>query len=1118
MVSSSAALSRRGSVYSFGGGESSPHDLPSHSLSPPRLQGSVSNARALDDDQSHPGSGDDPSPTSDLDTDSDHQPFDYRSLLRPMNFGSRRPPAYRRASGSSSSNPRYPGPNPASDPPAATLASARAGISAPPPFQHTLSGSSGTPLSGPEPAASVTASKRPRPRRQLSFGQPPGLLPVDAHRRRRHRRRARVILTPRGNNHVVNGGGGLKMTGVEWSGKTLVAVEQEMEKLGKREWMSYSPDPDYLARRLEVLRKNLEAEEREDEWRAQQGFGPLYQNKRWIGPDYPSSPPPADVSPKSGTIGHRVETPSRHVHTVATSKSEPLLPSLPSAANESTKPTPAAVPSTHTAPPEAANTKSLPALGTTATRSQNMAMLQDKPPSTARKSTGRGFGFLKVNDTIENAVPHAPMISPPATPERAAVALGSDLEEESQRASSSTPEDYEMTNALSQFHLRPPTVLTQAPASASPFGTLGASVQQGQEESSSRTSSPHTPPALASGVAPAPPPTQAFSQWGATSTAVSTGTRTAEQRAKAERAAQLAHVASADADRLYKALPQVDYASQREALQQRVAIRDARRPDLEQVADLHCLFGELDDQPDEDPLFLNRDNHTTSATFLLRLLVDENYVAVVAVAKPLPEPSAPIFIPRFTDPPNPFHHPSLFQPTESAILEAPGEEELTNALSSTGHTKDSSVNSVEPHAPSAPIDLDRRRNPGSDLPSSSSLDSDQTQGSGSMPPTSSGASAGGEREKKETEEPDKLDLPLPPPSWATTSYAYDQSAVSLSRPSGTVSPIVTSKRKLRGPEGPGSRVGVGSGGGSGRGVPPPGPEPGPDALPNVDYIQPETPKSDTSESDQTTDRPKSAAGGLLDPVPEAGDAIPGPEYLAPPPLQRVMATPPPRYRPLEREIILGVASAIICYHPPPLESFDLPHGEAGGPGTQGLLDPSGMGKGQGISDDLCSTIHVLTLSVLSTERHQGLGAWLLDTLLERAQERLIDQHRLATRWQQADRERRQAQSSTPSTRRPSRAASQDRLGQRTGTSPATNTSTAAGLTRVAEGLARRSRPRIKAYLEVHPSNTRACALYERVGFHRTSTERGFFSGDRRIPSRIRLTPGGQDAVKYQRWL
>lgn len=80
--------------------------------------------------------------------------------------------------------------------------------------------------------------------------------------------------------------------------------------------------------------------------------------------------------------------------------------------------------------------------------------------------------------------------------------------------------------------------------------------------------------------------------------------------------------------------PRLSAAAKAAALDSRVEIRLLRRSDLEQVRDLHCFHGDSDK--------VEADHYATSAAFLLRLLVDEQHVCIVAVAKPLPEPEAPL--------------------------------------------------------------------------------------------------------------------------------------------------------------------------------------------------------------------------------------------------------------------------------------------------------------------------------------------------------------------------------------------------------------------------------------------------------------------------------------------
>lgn len=60
----------------------------------------------------------------------------------------------------------------------------------------------------------------------------------------------------------INGGGGLFHGKREYKGLTAHAVELEMEEMGDESVMSHAPDPVYLASRLEMLRRNLEEEDK----------------------------------------------------------------------------------------------------------------------------------------------------------------------------------------------------------------------------------------------------------------------------------------------------------------------------------------------------------------------------------------------------------------------------------------------------------------------------------------------------------------------------------------------------------------------------------------------------------------------------------------------------------------------------------------------------------------------------------------------------------------------------------------------------------------------------------------------------------------------------------------
>ena len=206
------------------------------------------------------------------------------------------------------------------------------------------------------------------------------------------------------------------------------------------------------------------------------------------------------------------------------------------------------------------------------------------------------------------------------------------------------------------------------------------------------------------------------------------------------------------------------------------------------------------------------------------------------------------------------------------------------------------------------------------------------------------------------------------------------------------------------------------------------------------------------------------------PIPQL--VLEGPEFIAPPPAKRVMAVAPPKGKVQDSEVILGVASATIAYrHPTPEDLFS--------DSSINICGPEELDRSE------CSTIHVLTLSILPAERSQGLGGKLLDELLSRAKARLQMQHMLAKRRKAA-------------------------ISAREGSSNASGKEAEEGA------------PKVRAFLEVHPSNTRAIELYERKGFTNpagsSGVKKGFYRGDERIPSRIRLHPGGRDAWVFERWL
>lgn len=116
--------------------------------------------------------------------------------------------------------------------------------------------------------------------------------------------------------------------------------------------------------------------------------------------------------------------------------------------------------------------------------------------------------------------------------------------------------------------------------------------------------------------------------------------------------------------------------------------------------------------------------------------------------------------------------------------------------------------------------------------------------------------------------------------------------------------------------------------------------------------------------------------------------------------------------------------------------------------------------------------HILTLSIAPAERSQGLGKKMLETLMEECK------------------------------RRANEASSRASSSNRSGGSKSSEKTT--------------SQTKMRTYLEVHASNTKAINLYKEVGFKQMEGNEGlrrnFFRGDNRIPMRERMRKGGQDAI------
>ncbi|KDN40600.1 hypothetical protein K437DRAFT_258585 [Tilletiaria anomala UBC 951] len=802
------------------------------------------------------------------------------------------------------------------------------------------------------------------------------------------RPRSRVASSPGGTRHVVNGGGGLRHGGVEWSGKTLHAVELEMERLGRAEWMTHAPDPVYLASRLEAVRRNLEVEQREleeeqqelglDEAQREGHKSRKWLRKRWL--SWSEEDEDEEDEKEARANEHKGAVRDHHAPNQSVQDAEPATASA----------------ATTTVAAEA-----LPLQKQTAVPRELHQAVGMSPPA-------QTIAFLPAI--------HIP--SHPASPNRASdVNCGSDSYSDSSASVAITPPNYGLCPPLL---LRPPTLLG-TPALVS----LAAS---------SAVAGADVPPLPPKETSCAPPPTQVD--------AVLSLLDAAQRRAAlAAVCADTAH-ASADLERLRLSLallPPIDHASQMQALEQRVDVRNIKRTDLEQVRDLHCLHGDerlLGMEDGDDMMGRNLDTYTTSATFLLRLLVDENYIAVVAVAKPLPEPPAlpataattrEWSIPQ-ADPDSP---PGPRLSSEPDFRPSSRSDRLRKRDRSCETQRTESFTNIAVRAPPLAVQADpASAGISSSSPSSADLEFELAASSDdfeSVAPNSLFSSPAHLLGSKSGSGRDDGDVVM------HHAAAFTDLTGATSVHPGNSPALLPAKAEL-------AVAATGATqGGHGEGEILAGSKTHILAIPQLELT--------------------------------------GPEFIAPPPAKRVMAVAPPRGRLLDSETILGVASAIITYKHHTPESL-WPQDAKG----INICGPRYLDRSE------CSTVHLLTLSILPAERSQGLGGKLLDELLERAKVRVCAQHLAAQRQKKQS-----AQGSAQY-----------------------------NLTAADEMKPQQQQPKTRVYLEVHPSNSRAIELYLRKGFQQAAgssgTKRGFYRGDERILPRIRLSVGGTDALVYEKWL
>lgn len=492
--------------------------------------------------------------------------------------------------------------------------------------------------------------------------------------------------------------------------------------------------------------------------------------------------------------------------------------------------------------------------------------------------------------------------------------------------------------------------------------------------------------------------------------------------------------------------PRLDPAAKAAALDSRVEIRLLRRSDLEQVRDLHCLHGDNDK--------VDTEHYVTSAAFLLRLLVDESYVCLVAVAKPLPEPETsmasvlqqggaganPALIPRC--PP-----PSMDMPPTAApyVFAGKGISSTSPLLgpidvpSQHSHRRHRAPRSKLSQVSSAPLgamaeadDDDGGNNDDEEMQDASSDDSDAelsdaADDSRSVSPSDDGDSSGSRGHSQSANDTSLFS--------SSPRDEIRRARASTAATTATGASLAPADAKRSFDERSTSSMSASSSG----------------MAPKRDYSA--APVATTAAAAATAATPPITNGKGEEPPttdgpPAASMVLTGPTNdVAPPRALRVMVPPAPGAA-LESETILGVASCHVRMKP----------------ATESLWGPSDPSSSLAHKE-----IHVLTLSVARAERGLGLGGRLLDQVIEEAH-----------------------------LRRNVGSAYRAQLGRRT--SPSSKDGY--GPTRT--------------YLEVHPDSSQAIALYKSREFDETSRVRGYFRGDVRIPTGVRSLPGGSDALLFER--
>ena len=383
---------------------------------------------------------------------------------------------------------------------------------------------------------------------------------------------------------------------------------------------------------------------------------------------------------------------------------------------------------------------------------------------------------------------------------------------------------------------------------------------------------------------------------------------------------------------------------------------------------------------------MDKETYTTSAGFLLRLLVDEHHVCLVAVAKPLPEP--PSLPSRFSPGAPP---PSLDMPPSKSPFLVAGQR--SHLASRRCVPPLASKLAVVSHPGNLLAEATAPRSFGAGAGSSSSMDSD-----------------GDEEDERGSRQQESL---------------FDAAKAASTFMTGESSPEVIAEED--------------------------------EEAVLIDG------EEEGGELDLHTGPPTS---------PDLHNVLAGPTHdVAPPRAVRVMGAPPLNGLPRDAETILGVASARI-------KVVQRSEGDDMFGKTESLdsswpgLDPKGE------KSMVTREAHIITLAVVPGERGQGLGARLLDHLLDECKRRTAG----------------------------------PRIHLASGSTSIEEKDTAP---RVHENAPMRT------FLEVHPINTAAIDLYHSRHFHRVEGPKGivkhYYRGDPRIPDAVRVRVGGADAIRLERF-